>query len=85
MVIILKEESITKISVFLDKFADILEFVRLASKCKGEVLVKSGSYIVNGKSLMGLYSLDLAKPLQVEFYGEVSFDIKEKMKNFIIG
>ena len=72
------------ISVLLDKIVDIKEFVNLASKCPCDVVVKSGHYMVNAKSIMALFSLDLTKPLKVEFYGDVPCEVREGMKKFIV-
>lgn len=74
----------TKIFVSLDKIADIKEFVGLASKCKDDVSVGSGRFSVNAKSIMGLFSLDLTKPVKVEFYGNIPYEVKEGMKKFIV-
>lgn len=71
------------ITVNLSKIADANEFVMLAGKCKDDVVVRSGHFAVNAKSIMGLYSLDLSKPLLVEAYGEVSCEVREGMKKFI--
>lgn len=73
-----------KITISLDKIADIPLFVNLVLKCQDDVVVKSGRFAVNAKSIMGLYSLDLSKPLKVEFYGSVPFEVREGMKKFII-
>lgn len=73
-----------KINVLLDKITDIKDFVNLVSKCRDEVVVKSGYYSVNAKSIMGLFSLDLTKPLKVEFYGSIPYEVREGMKKFII-
>lgn len=73
-----------KITVFLDKITDIRDFVNLASKCGDDVVVKSGHYSVSAKSIMALFSLDLDKPLKVEFYGDVPREVKEGIKKFII-
>lgn len=72
------------ITVDLSKIADIQAFVNLASKCRDDVVVKSGKFAVNAKSLMGLYSLDLTNALKVEFYGNIPYEVKEGMKNFIV-
>lgn len=72
-----------KVTVLLDKIADVKDFVNLASKCKDDVVVKSGHYAVSAKSIMGLFSLDLSKPLKVEFYGNVPYKVREEMKKFI--
>lgn len=73
-----------KVSVLLDKIADIKDFVNLASKCRDDVVVKSGHYAVNAKSIMALFSLDLSKPLKVEFYGAIPYEVREGMKKFIV-
>ena len=73
-----------KITVLLDKITDIKDFVNLSSKCRDAVVVKSGHYKVNAKSLLGLLSLDLSKPLKVEFYGNIPYEVKEGMKKFIV-
>ncbi len=74
----------TKITVCLNKITDISKFVNLASRCRDDVVVKSGYYAVNAKSIMGLLSLDLTKPLKVEFYGDIPYEVREGMKKFIV-
>ena len=44
-----------KITVLLDKIADIKDFVSLTSKCRDDVVVKSGHYAVSAKSIMALF------------------------------
>lgn len=44
----------------------ISRFVRLSSTVTTSVDVVSGRYRVDGKSIMGLFSLDLSKPFVVE-------------------
>jgi hypothetical protein len=73
-----------KITVSLDKITDIRDFVNLTSKCRDDVVVKSGHYAVNAKSIMALFSLDLSKPIKVEFYGCVPYEVREGMKKFMV-
>ena len=68
----------------LDKITDIKDFVNLVSKCTDDVTIGSGRFKVNAKSIMGLFSLDLTKPLKVEFYGDIPYEVKEGMKKFIV-
>ena len=72
-------------SIKLTTTTDVSNFVNLCSKCLGEVYVYCGRYIVSGKSLMGLYSLDLSKHIKVEFHGEIPNEVKEGMKKYIVG
>lgn len=73
-----------KVTMLLDNVADISAFVGLATKCKGDVVVRSGNFAVNAKSIMGLYSLDLTKPVKVEFYNYIPYEVRVGMKKFII-
>lgn len=73
-----------KTTVLLDKVADINDFVNLVSKCSDDVTVSSGRFAINAKSIMGLFSLDLTKPLKVEFYGDIPYEVREGMKKFIV-
>lgn len=73
-----------KVMVLLDKINDIKDFVNLVSKCTDDVTIGSGRFKVNAKSIMGLFSLDLTKPLKVEFYGDIPYEVREGMKKFIM-
>ncbi len=42
------------------------EFVQICEQIKGDVNVSNGKREVDGKSIMGILSLDLAIPLHVE-------------------
>ena len=72
-----------KITVLLDEFTNVKDFVDLALKCHDDVVVKSGHYAVNAKSITALLGLDLSKPLRVEFYGVIPYEVKERMKKFL--
>ena len=79
-----KKEDASKMLIKLNTFFEILDFVKLCSKCPNDVLVYSGRYSINGKSLMGMYSLDFSKPLTVKFYGDVPYEVRKGMKKFIM-
>ena len=80
----MKENIIIEARVNIDTIDKVKEFCCLCSKCIDEVLVYSGRHIVSGKSFLGLLSLDLSKPLKVEFYGGIPYEVKEGMKKFIV-
>ncbi len=45
------------------------EFVSAATKCAFDVDVYYNRYVVDAKSILGVFGLDLTKPLTVEYYG----------------
>lgn len=55
--------------VSLSSIDDVKKFVDAATHCDCEVDVVSGRYVINAKSIMGLFSIDLAKPVKVEVHG----------------
>ena len=69
------------IKVSLTNINDISKFNKAVSKFDYDVDVSSGRYLVNAKSLMGLYSLDLSKPIEIlvdaENYDEIYGLVKD--------
>ena len=56
-----------KFVIRIEKIEDVKKFVHLASKCDDEILVGQDSFTVSGKSIMGLFSLDLSKIVVVTY------------------
>lgn len=55
--------------ITLGSVSDVRQFVEAAMLQSCEIDVRSDRYLVNAKSIMGLFSLDLQRPIQVEFHG----------------
>jgi phosphotransferase system HPr-like phosphotransfer protein len=56
--------------VHLNSIDSVKKFVTLAEGHNCEIDVTSGRYIVDGKSMLGLFSLDLSQKVGVDYYGE---------------
>lgn len=54
----------------LSSINDVKEFVNLVNKYDFDVDLASGRYIVDAKSIMGIFSLDLSKPIKVEVHSD---------------
>lgn len=81
---ILKEENKTIISnVKLEKISDIHTFITLMGTVGNKIDVCSEGYVVNGKSVMGIYSLNLSEPLIIKIYGEVPQSFIDALKEFV--
>ena len=48
---------------------DVKNFVSAANMQYADIDVSSGRYVVDAKSILGLFSLDLSKPIQVTIHG----------------
>lgn len=65
--------------VDLNSIQQINNFVKVVSKIDDNIDLVSGRYVVDAKSILGIFSLDLSKPLQVEFYGSQNEESIKKM------
>lgn len=65
--------------IMLDEFALVKDFINDTQNEETEVTVRCGKYVVDGKSILGIFSLDLSKPLVVEYYSEA---LGEKLKKY---
>ena len=57
-------------TVKLNSIEQVKEFVALTNKCAFDVDLMSGRYAIDAKSIMGIFSLDLAKPLEFVVHSE---------------
>ena len=68
--------------VNLNNIERIKEFVIEAERCTDKVTVYSlDGYIVNGKSIMGVFSLDLSRPVDVEYNDKVDVGFGEYLSS----
>ena len=58
------------VTIQLSTIADIQEFVNLVTACDFDVDLASGRYVVDAKSIMGIFSLDLMKPITMTVHSD---------------
>lgn len=51
----------------MNSVTDVMNFVKEASKIEGDVTVLKGRYIIDGKSIMGVMSIDMSTGMTVEY------------------
>ena len=54
----------------LDTINDVKNFVNTVSKYDFDVDLVSGRYAVDAKSIMGIFSLDLSKPIELDIHSD---------------
>lgn len=73
--------------VMLNSIDKVKQFVNVTSKVDGDVFLQSGRYIVDAKSIMGIFSIDLTKPLEMSFEkcsDEEKNKYLEKIQEFLV-
>ena len=51
----------------MNSVTDVMNFIKEASKIEGDVTVLKGRYIIDGKSIMGVMSIDMSTGMTVEY------------------
>lgn len=68
----------------LDTINDVKNFVNIVSRYDFDVDLVSGRYAVDAKSIMGIFSLDLAKPIKAEIYSDDCASFMDEIQAFAV-
>ena len=68
----------------LSSIEDVRNFVNIVSKYSMDIDLMSGRYVVDAKSIMGIFSLDLLKPIKLTAHAEDTAALFEDLKPYII-
>ena len=60
---------------------DIYNFIANAQKVDGDIIVRRGRYIIDVKSILGIFSLDMSQNITVT-YPETASDFEEFIQQF---
>lgn len=75
----------TSVTISLNSIEKVKQFVNLISKYDGDFDLTSGRYVIDAKSIMGIFSLDLSKPLKLDIYDDQTASmLMMHLKEFII-
>lgn len=69
--------------IFLKSIIDVKNFVNIVNSCDFDIDLESGRYVVDAKSIMGIFSLDLSKPIMMRIHTDDNEEIMEKLKPFL--
>ncbi|ONI40180.1 PTS sugar transporter [Candidatus Epulonipiscium fishelsonii] len=73
------------INITLNSIEKVKVFVNIITKYEGDFDLSGGRYVVDAKSIMGIFSLDLSKTLKLDVYDEkILNDLKKSLAEFII-
>ena len=81
-----REEVIMKtVSISLNSIDKVKAFVNDISKYDFDFDLVSGRYVIDAKSIMGIFSLDLSKPIDLNIHADSDIDeVIESLKPYII-
>lgn len=71
-------------TIMLNTINDVKLFVNTVAKYDFDVDLVSGRYAIDAKSIMGIFSLDLSKPIKLEAHTDDADAFFDEIKAFIV-
>lgn len=72
------------VQIRLSTIADVRDFVNTVAGSDIDVDLQSGRYVVDGKSIMGIFSLDLLSPITLTAHTDDGEELFAALDKFII-
>ena len=74
------------VQISLNSIDKVKSFVNEITKFDNDFDLVSGRYVIDAKSIMGIFSLDLSKPIELNVHaeGNVTDDIRSALDPYII-
>lgn len=73
-----------KVNVKLDTITKVKDFVNSLVACPYDVDLVSGRYVIDAKSIMGIFSLDLTKEIELHIHSDNCDELLAEIKPFIV-
>ncbi len=76
----------TETEILLNNIDKVKSFVAAVSKFDTDMDLVSGRYTIDAKSIMGIFSMDLSKPIVLKIYedGDGAAEILKALKEYIV-
>lgn len=73
-----------KVKVMLVSIDDVKDFVKKTNELNCEVDLSLGKYVIDAKSIMGIFSLDLSRELELSVHSESCDDFISGIEKYIV-
>ena len=71
-------------NIRINTIEDVKNFVTTVTKCNYDVDIVSGRYAIDAKSIMGIFSLDLSKPIKLQAHTDDPEKLVESIGKYIV-
>lgn len=71
-------------TIRLSSIESVRTFVDIVRKYECDIDLSSGRYLVDAKSIMGIFSLDLMSPIKLTVHSDDCDKLMEEIKEFVI-
>ncbi len=72
------------VTIRLSLVENVNKFVNIVGRYPFEMDLRAGRHVVDAKSILGIFSLDLSRPITLEIYSEDCGQLLEEIKPFLV-
>ena len=72
------------VMIKLSLVENVNNFVNIVTRYPFEMDLRAGRHVVDAKSILGIFSLDLSKPITLEIYSDDCGDLLEEVSPFLV-
>ena len=70
-------------TIRLSLVENVNKFVNIVGRYPFDMDLRAGRHVVDAKSILGIFSLDLSRPIQLEIYNDDCDELLEEIKPFL--
>jgi phosphocarrier protein HPr len=70
------------VNIKLSLAENVKSFVNIVSRYSYDMDLRAGRHVVDAKSILGIFSLDLSHPITLEIYSDDCTDLLDEIKPF---
>ena len=75
--------AVKSVMIKLSLVENVNNFVNIVTRYPFEMDLRAGRHVVDAKSILGIFSLDLSKPITLEIYSDECEALLEDIKPFL--
>ena len=72
------------VNIKLSLAENVKTFVNIVNRHAYDIDLRAGRHVVDAKSILGIFSLDLSKPITMEVYADDCDDLMEEIESFVV-
>lgn len=72
------------VQISLNSIEKVKAFVNEIAKFDSDFDLVSGRYVIDAKSIMGIFSLDLSKPIELKVHTDDTAEFEKDIEKFIV-
>lgn len=73
-----------KVNILLQSINDTKDFVNIVNRFPYNIDLCSGRYVIDAKSIMGIFSLDISNPVEMVVYDDEPDELLKELDRFIV-